>query len=308
VSVLRRGLLWAARQQWLRRGVLAAPVTRGVVARFVAGEDASAALGTVRELRGAGLQASLDYLGEDTRDAGQARAVTDAYLLLLDQLTAAGLAAGCDLSVKLSAVGQAFDEALAESYAREISTAAAAVSTTVTLDMEDHTTTDSTLRILDSLRRDFPATGAVIQAYLRRSEDDCRRLSGPGSRVRLCKGAYDEPASVAYQRGRDVDRSYARCLAALLSGSGYPMIATHDPRLIRLAHRLIGRCRRDPAGYEFQMLFGVRPDEQRRLAAQGHRVRVYIPYGQEWYGYLMRRIAERPANLAFFLRALASRG
>ena len=173
--------------------------------------------------------------------------------------------------------------------------------------MEDHTTTDSTLSILRDLRKDFPETGAVLQAYLHRTEADCRALAYEGSRVRLCKGAYNEPEEVAFQADIDVDRSYVRCLKVLLAGQGYPMIATHDPRLVEIASTLASRYGRDQGSYEFQMLFGIRPEEQRRLVKAGERVRVYIPYGQEWYGYLMRRLAERPQNLSFFLRSLISK-
>jgi proline dehydrogenase len=171
--------------------------------------------------------------------------------------------------------------------------------------MEDHTTTDSTLSILRELRLDFPDTGAVLQSYLRRTEDDCRDLAYAGSRVRLCKGAYKEPESVAYQSDDEVDRAYVRCLKLLMSGPGYPMVASHDPRMVAIASDLAKD--RHPGTYEYQMLYGVRPAEQRRLADAGETVRVYVPYGDQWYGYLMRRLAERPANVAFFLRALASR-
>jgi proline dehydrogenase len=172
--------------------------------------------------------------------------------------------------------------------------------------MEDHTTTDSTLEILRQLRVDFPETGAVLQAYLHRTESDCRDLSYGGSRVRLCKGAYREPASVAYQKKQDVDLSYVRCMNVMLSGPGYPMFATHDPTLVGIAD---DRAKaHGKKAFEFQMLYGIRPDEQHRLAEAGYTVRVYVPYGAEWYGYLMRRLAERPANLAFFGRALVTKG
>jgi proline dehydrogenase len=173
--------------------------------------------------------------------------------------------------------------------------------------MEDHTTTDSTLAVLRALRSDFPWVGAVLQAYLRRTEADCKELATAGSRVRLCKGAYDEPDSVAFQDADEVDRSYVRCLTALVAGEGYPMVATHDPRLLDVAAALMSREGRTRGTYEYQMLYGVRPEEQKRLAARGETVRVYVPYGQEWYGYLMRRLAERPANIAFFVRSLVSK-
>jgi len=191
---------------------------------------------------------------------------------------------------------------------RIIAQAAADAGTTVTLDMEDHTTTDSTLAILGDLRRDFPCAGAVVQAYLRRTEADCRELANEGSRVRLCKGAYKEPESVAFQAKHEVNESYVRCLRVLMSGGGYPMVASHDPLLIATAGELASEHEREQGSYEYQMLFGVRPDEQKRLAASGEKVRVYVPYGDQWYGYLMRRLAERPANLAFFARSVLTRG
>ena len=170
--------------------------------------------------------------------------------------------------------------------------------------MEDHTTTDSTLAILHELRQDFPSTGAVLQAYLRRTEQDCKDLAYAGSRVRLCKGAYKEPESVAFQGKAEVRLSYVRCLKALMAGDGYPMVASHDPKLIEIAGALVEANHREKGTYEYQMLFGIRPDEQKRLAADGEKVRVYVPYGDQWYGYLMRRLAEKPSNLGV-LRAVA---
>ncbi|MFL6241076.1 MAG: proline dehydrogenase family protein [Actinomycetes bacterium] len=305
--MLRRPILAASRSNLIKRTVSTAPISRSVVRRFVAGETVEDAVQVTRELVGAGLHVSLDHLGEDTTDAGQAEAATKAYLTLLSRLADEGLTSGAEVSVKLSAVGQRLDEQLALDNARTICDAAASAGTTVTLDMEDHTTTDSTLRVLGALRSDFPTTGAVLQAYLRRSEADCHALAQSGSRVRLCKGAYDEPDGVAFRRRDDVDFSFARCLGVLMAGRGYPMVATHDPRLVELARALAVEYHRRRDSFEYQMLYGVRPDEQRRLAGEGNQVRVYVPYGTEWYGYLMRRLAERPANVAFFLRAVATK-
>ena len=306
-SMLRTVLLSASRNTAVRRLVEHAPVSRSVVRRFVAGTGVDEAVAVTAELADSGLFVSLDHLGEDTTEVGHAEATTKAYVTLLARLGEAGLAARAEVSVKLSAVGQALEESLALDNARTICAAAADAGTTVTLDMEDHTTTDSTLGVLRELRADFPWVGAVLQAYLHRTEADCRDLAVAGSRVRLCKGAYNEPESVAYSSKLDVDRSYVRCLRVLLAGPGYPMIATHDPRLIRIAAALVERNRRTPGTYEFQMLYGIRPKEQLRLARAGQSVRIYVPYGDEWYGYLMRRLAERPANVAFFLRALATK-
>jgi proline dehydrogenase len=309
--VLRRVLLAASGSEKVRSLVETVPVSRSVVARYVAGAATEDAVRVAGVLAGRGLLVTLDHLGEDTVELSQAEATRDAYLSLLKRLTDTGLAGSAEVSVKLSAVGQALPgdgETIALDNARRVCEAAQAAGTTVTLDMEDHTTTDSTLCILRTLRQDFPSVGAVLQAYLRRTEADCRDLAYPGSRVRLCKGAYAEPESVAYADAHDVDRSYVRCLRVLMAGDGYPMVATHDPRLVEIAGVLALRNGRRPDTYEYQMLYGVRPDEQRRLAAAGEQVRVYVPYGHEWYAYLMRRLAERPANITFFLRSLLSRG
>src|SRR5205823_3647528 len=198
-----------------------APVSRDVVRRFVAGNDVEDAVRVSAALVGEGLHVSLDHLGEDTTEVGHADATTKAYVTLLRRLGELDLAGRAEVSVKLSAVGQALDESMALDNARSICEAAAAASTTVTVDMEDHTTTDSVLHAVHELRRDFPSVGAVLQAYLRRTEADCRELAVAGSRVRLCKGAYKEPESVAYSSRLDVDRSYVRCLRVLVDGPGY---------------------------------------------------------------------------------------
>ncbi|GLW95703.1 proline dehydrogenase [Actinokineospora globicatena] len=307
VNPLRSLILAAARNGTIRRLVATAPVSRDVVRRFVAGETTADAVAVTRRLVDSGLTVTLDHLGEDTTDAALAEQTVQAYLELLDQLHAEGLSDRAEVSVKLSAVGQMFDEDLALANAKRICAAAEAAGTTVTLDMEDHTTTDSTLRILAELRRTWPWVGAVLQSYLHRTLDDVTALATSGSRVRLCKGAYKEPETVAFQDPIEVDKSYVRCANALLAGDGYPKFATHDPRLVRIIGERAEAHGRKPGSFEHQMLFGIRPDEQLRLAQLGHTVRVYVPYGGEWYGYLMRRMAERPANTAFFLRALASR-
>ncbi|GAB1508282.1 proline dehydrogenase family protein [Actinophytocola sp. KF-1] len=304
---LRSLILAAAGNDVIRRLVATAPVSRDVVRRFVAGETTADAIEVAKSLVAKGLTVTLDYLGEDTTDSGLAEQTVQAYLELLDGLHRDGLAKSAEVSVKLSAVGQALDEGLALENAARICAKARECGTTVTLDMEDHTTTDSTLRVLAELRATYPWTGAVLQAYLHRTEDDCARLATDGSRVRLCKGAYAEPSSVAFADAHDVDLSYVRCANTLLRGDGYPMFATHDPRLVEIVHTRAEALDRKPGSFEFQMLYGIRPDEQLRLAGLGHTVRVYVPYGVQWYGYLMRRLAERPANTAFFLRALVSR-
>ena len=308
--MLRRVLLGVSRSPQIKKAVSSLPVSSGIVARFVAGETAPEAVLATEKLVSNGLHVTLDHLGENVTDQNAASATANAYLELLKQLSEAGLTQNAEVSVKLSAVGQALPgdgEKIALENARTICLAARNAGTTVTLDMEDHTTTDSTLSILRELRQDFPETGAVLQAYLRRTEGDCVDLAHAGSRVRLCKGAYKEPESVAFQNKQAVDKAYVRALKILMNGDGYPMVASHDPRLIAIAGSLADRANRSPDTYEYQMLYGIRPEEQRRLAREGNTVRVYIPYGEDWYGYLVRRLAERPANLQFFARSLISK-
>jgi proline dehydrogenase len=308
--VIRQPLLLLARSTRMKNLAATMPVSSGIVHRYVPGESTEAAVEATRGLIDDGLHVTLDFLGEDTLDREQADQTVASYLDLLAALSEQNLARNAEVSVKLSAVGQALGEdgeKIALENARTICHAARNAGTTVTLDMEDHTTTDSTLGILHELRKDFPETGAVLQAYLHRTEADCRDLAHEGSRVRLCKGAYKEPESVAYQDRAEVDKAYVRCMKILMSGQGYPMLATHDPRLVDIAGALATRYERTQGSYEFQMLYGIRPDEQQRLAEAGEKVRVYLPYGTEWYGYLMRRMAERPQNLALFLRSLISK-
>ena len=310
--MLRRTLMAVSASDRIRRLVTTAPYARDMVARFVAGEGQDDALRVTRQLLGRGLLVSLDHLGEHTTDPDQAAAAAEEYISLIGRLAAAGHARGgaAEVSVKPTAVGLGLTEhgekTATENIAR-ICAAAAAAGTTVTLDMEEHGMVAAVLRMHSELRGEFAGLGCVIQSYLRRSETDCMALAGSGSRVRLCKGAYDAPGQVAFTDRRDVDRSYVRCLRPLLAGQAYPMLATHDPRLIEIAGTQAILAGRPVDSFEYQMLYGIRPAEQRRLAASGARVRVYVPYGSDWYGYLTRRLAERPANLAFFLRSLASR-
>ncbi|MFI1565641.1 proline dehydrogenase family protein [Streptomyces sp. NPDC020490] len=303
-------ILAASRSDRMRRLVSAAPGTRQVVDRFIPGETVDDIVPVIQDLTGKGLELTMDVVGEDITTPGQAAAARDAYLELVDRLKDLELGPRVEMSVKLSMFGQALADGheLALSNVRPVVEAAAAIGTTVTLDAEDHTTLDSMFAVHDALREDFPQTGCVIQAYLFRTEDDARRLAANGSRVRLVKGAYKEPASVAHQRKHEIDKAYVRILRTLMQGEGYPMIGSHDPRLISIAQELARRAGRKLDEYEFQMLYGIRGEEHLRLAAEGHRMRVYTAYGTDWYGYFMRRLAEKPANLRFFLRSTLTTG
>ncbi|MGJ5833789.1 proline dehydrogenase family protein [Streptomyces ossamyceticus] len=303
-------ILAASRSDRMRRLISAAPVTKQVVDRFIPGEGVDDIVPVVEVLTAAGLEVTMDVVGEDITRPEQAAAARDAYLELIDRLGALELGERAEMSVKLSLFGQALEggHELALANVRPVVEAAAAIGTTVTLDAEDHTTLDSMFAIHEELRRDFPQTGCVIQAYLFRTEADARRLAANGSRVRLVKGAYKEPASVAHQQKSEIDKAYVRTLKILMDGEGYPMIGSHDPRLISIAQELAHRAGRKLDEYEFQMLYGIRTDEHHRLAAEGHRMRVYTAYGTDWYGYFMRRLAEKPANLRFFLRSMISKG
>lgn len=307
--MLKTVLLGLSRAPVLKRAVVAFPLTRRVVDRFVAGETPEDCLRVTRALLASNLLVTIDFLGEDTTTAGQADRVTDTYVELLDQLAADGLADRVEVSIKLSALGSLLNGGyeLALDNARVICGAAERAGTTVTVDMEDHTSTDATLRTVRTLREHYPWVGAVLQAMLYRTSADCQQQTGKGDRVRLCKGAYAEPPEVAHRAKSAVDRNYKRCATILLDGAGRPMFATHDSAMIEHVVSEANRVGRTPASYELQMLLGIRADEQRRLAGLGHPVRVYVPFGTDWYAYFMRRLAERPANVLFLLRALVER-
>jgi proline dehydrogenase len=312
--VARPAILAASRREGLRRTAERLPVTRDVVHRFVPGETVADAMNSVEQLRHSARLVSIDYLGEDVTDVETANATVDAYLGLLDALGSRDESAGAvrplEVSLKLSALGQALPrdgEKIALENAHTICERAQRVGAWVTVDAEDHTTTDSTLSIVRDLRTEFSWLGTVLQAYLKRTEADCREFAGSGARIRLCKGAYAEPESVAFAEKSEVDKSYVRCLRVLMAGQGYPMVASHDPQIIEAVPALARENGRSVDDFEYQMLYGIRDAEQRRLADAGNHVRVYVPFGTQWYGYFVRRLAERPANLTFFLRALAER-
>ena len=299
--MFRSTLLAASRSQRLRNGLEKFGPTRSVVQRFVGGPDIEHVVQVVRSLSARNLLSTVDHLGEDVTDDRGADATLSAYLALLESLRGVNSA---DVSVKLTALGLKHSPDGALQRARTIVNAASSMGATVTIDMESSSRTDATLATVRELRRDEPSVAAVLQAMLRRTESDARALGAEGARVRLCKGAYAEDRSVAFHHREDVRSSYVRSLTLLWESVGTPLVATHDPVLIDAARQLAMNKERT---FVFQMLYGVRPDEQDRLVKLGHRVRIYVPYGDEWYGYLVRRLAERPANDKFFLRSISSK-
>ena len=286
----------------LARMAVRSPLTRPVVARFVAGETLDAALPALLVLRKAGLHTTVDVLGESVTSAELAAAAADRYVETIPVLAGAGL--DVNVSLKLTQMGLDIGADVCRDNVARILNAARARNGFVRFDMEDHSRTDATLDIWEGAHRAYPRTGVVIQSALKRSAADVERIVSAGGSVRLCKGAYDEPGSVAYSTKAAVDANYARLMERLLMSGQYHGLATHDPRLIRRAMAFadeqgIGRDR-----FEFQMLYGVRRDLQRALVERGYAVRIYVPFGGEWYPYFMRRLAERPANVAFMVRAI----
>ena len=279
--------------------------SRGLVRRFVAGENLDEALEVARRIAAQGMTTTLDQLGENVATEGEARAAVASYVTILERMAATGLEP--NISVKLTMLGLDLGDDLATENIVAILETARSVGGFVRIDMEGSAYTARTIAITEDVHDLFPNNvGTVIQSYLRRSADDVERMIARGARVRLVKGAYAEPASVAYQSRREVDASYVQLMERLLDAGRYPALATHDPALIAHARAYTARKQIAPDRYEFQMLYGVRRDEQAALTAAGYRLRVYVPYGTQWYPYFTRRIAERPANALFVLRQLVS--
>ena len=276
---------------------------RALARRFVAGETLDDAFAVARSLVEAGCEVSLDHLGEHVSDRAEAAGARDDYLACLNRIGSSGLPA--NVSVKLTQLGMGLDDALAAESLDELAVRAAEVGTTVTVDMEESEYTESTVAIYAAAQRRHGNLGIAVQSYLRRTKVDLDRLIPLGGHIRLCKGAYAEAEAVALQPDGEVDASFDSLLTLLMQAPGVkPAIATHDDKRIMLAKRLIEH-RDEP--YEFQMLYGVRGPLQRELVAAGYPLRIYVPYGVAWYPYLTRRLAERPANVFFFLRALVGR-
>ena len=299
--MLRPIFLALSHRRSLQRFALRNPVLRRAALRFVAGERLEDAVAVIRRLNRAGLLATLDFLGEHTATRDGAAAGAESYLAILDELRRSGV--DSTLSLKLSQLGLDVDEALCEALLRRV--LAGAGTMFVRIDMESSQYTDRTLRLVEGLwAGGIRGVGVVIQSYLRRSEADVERMIALGIRVRLVKGAYAEPPSVAFPRKQDVDLNFQRLAERLLRRGTYPAIATHDERLIDAAKHAAAAGGIAPDRFEFQMLYGIRRDLQARLRREGYRVRVYVPFGEEWYPYFMRRLAERPANVKFVLSSV----
>jgi proline dehydrogenase len=299
--MLRASLLWLSERPRLNRFVRRNRLASRFASRFVAGETADSALAALRHLNAAHISASLDLLGESVHKADEASAACAVYLHLLERIHASG--ADSNVSVKPSQMGLDIDERLCVENLRAIIGRARTLGSFVRLDMEGSAHTQKTLDLFT--RTFYPefgnATGVVLQSYLRRTGDDVDAMIALGARVRLCKGAYQEPPDVAFPDKRDVDVNYVACMERLLDRGNYPGLATHDERLITHARAFARGRGIEPSRFEFQMLYGVRRDLQRDLRAAGYNVRVYVPFGSHWYPYLMRRLAERPANIGFIL-------
>ncbi len=303
--MLRSTLLYLSNQPRVFRFVRGNRIAKRFARRFVAGETLQEALDAVKDLNAKGISASLDLLGESVTNEGEARAAGAAYLDILDRIAQRKLDANA--SVKLTAMGLDISEELCVDVMHDVLSRAQNYGTFVRLDMESSAYTERTLRLFED--RLYPAyrehVGIVLQSYLYRTFSDVERAIQLKCRVRICKGAYKEPASVAFPEKKDVDRNYVKCMHVLMEQGNYPGIATHDIKIIADAKRFAAEHRLDASRFEFQMLYGVRRDLQEQLVREGYRVRVYVPFGTQWYPYLMRRLAERPANVAFIAGNMA---
>jgi proline dehydrogenase len=304
--MLRDLILLLSKRREVQRLLMGVGLTRALVRRFVAGDTLQEALGAVRFLNKRGLVVTLDRLGENVITAAEAVGAAEDYITILQAIQVAGVTS--HVSLKLTQLGLDLGEELARRNLLRVAAEAANLGSFVRIDMEGSVYTDATLQIFRAARERYGRVGVVIQANLRRSARDLEGLIDGGANIRLCKGAYKEPRDIAFQRKGEVNANYLRLLRTLMSpqakaAGAHPAIATHDPRMIAAAQELANGLWA-PGEFEFQMLYGIRRDLQQELADQGHTVRIYVPYGTHWYPYLMRRLAERPANVLFLLRHL----
>ena len=297
--VLKDTLLYLAHNRNLRDFITHNSATRGISRRFVAGEELDEAIEVTRVLNGQRLQAALDHLGENVSEAEQARAAVQDYIAAIERIKQTGVDA--NISIKLTALGLDISQELCEQNVRSILEYARQYAIFVCIDMEGSDYTEQTVDIALRLHKQFEYVGTVIQSYLYRSKKDIEQLIAQGVRVRLVKGAYKEPKEISFQQKSEVDRNYVRLTMMLLSRGNFPAIATHDEAIINAACKYGRDNGISKSAFEFQMLYGIRRDLQEKLVSQGYKVRIYVPYGSQWYPYLMRRLAERPANLIFVL-------
>ena len=303
--MLKQSLLYLSTAGWARNVATHWSVAKRVARRFVAGETMNEAIAATRTLNNNGILATLDFLGESVASEADTVAVVDTYLQLLDRIKTENLQAS--VSIKLTHIGYDISEDLAVRNLRQVLQRAQKHQLKITIDMESTVYTDATLRIYRTMRDEygFNNVGTVIQAYLRRSENDIRELAAEGSRIRLCKGAYLEPPELAFPEKAEVDANYVKLTETFFkedNGNAYLELATHDENMIQSALNIIQQHNIPAEMYEFQMLYGVRSERQQELANAGHKMRVYVPFGEAWYPYFVRRLAERPANLWFFMK------
>jgi proline dehydrogenase len=300
--VVRSFFLFLSRLGWLRRWMETSSLARRLSTRFVAGETLEQALDVVRKLNAEGITVTLDHLGESVSTLAEAASARDVYLRTLDAIHAGGIQGNVSLKLTQFGLDLSYEQCLAN--VEQLVRRASEHGSFVRVDMESSDYTDRTLELLYTLHARYGAVGVVIQSYLHRSEADIDKLCAAKIRVRLCKGAYLEPDTVAFARKYDVDRNYRELTRYLLQKGTYPAIATHDESIIRVTRKFVEERKIPRDSFEFQMLYGIRRDLQRRLVADGYRVRLYVPFGVAWYPYYMRRLAERPANVFFMLRNL----
>jgi proline dehydrogenase len=299
---LRRTILWLSRNKAMRHWMETSPAARRLSARFVAGNRLENAIEAGRRMLGEGIKVTLDYLGENVKSLDEAAACRETCIGALTAMRSAGLEP--NVSIKLTQFGLDLSEEACETNVSALVKAASAIDGFICIDMESSPYTDRTLALVTRLHREYRSCGTVIQAYLKRSAKDIECLEKECIRVRLCKGAYLEPPDIAFARKADVDRNYLALARSLLRAGAYPAIATHDEHIIQAVESFVTEHSIAADRFEFQMLYGIRRDLQRQLVKDGYRLRVYVPFGEAWYPYFMRRLAERPANLLFFLRQM----
>jgi proline dehydrogenase len=302
---VRGFFLFLSRQKWLRGWMETSSLARRLSTRFVAGETLEEALAVARKLNAEGIAVTLDHLGESVSTLTEAAAARDVYLRALEAIHGNGIQG--NVSLKLTEFGLDLSGEECVANVEILVRVAAELGSFVRVDMESSAYTDRTLELVHTLHARHGAVGVVIQSYLYRSRADIEKLCAAKIRVRLCKGAYLEPAAIAFPRKSDVDKSYLELTRYLLQNGVYPAVATHDEAVIRQTCRFVADRQIPRDSFEFQMLYGIRRDVQRRLVAEGYRVRLYVPFGKAWYPYYMRRLAERPANVLFMLRNLFRR-